>query len=157
MKDLIFKLNLSYFAKPFLIPYDEWFVDDLEEKIVNHNKKKRKNFSSIHEFFYRQSNYKIGASENNLQMDIEVQTKKLLSTNKSHNSSKNNFESSKKGTLMRNSSKQAINDSLSANFFYRLIVGVFLLIFGSMILLIFQSENKEINTNIQVSKLDQEI
>ena len=154
MKDLIFKLNLSYFAKPFLIPYDEWFVDDLEEKIVNHNKKKRKNFSSIHEFFYRQSNYKIGASENNFQMDIEVQTKKLLSTNKSHNFSKNNFESSIEGRLIRNSSKQKINSSPTGKFFYRLTVGVFLLIFGSMILLIFQSENKEINTNIQLSKLD---
>ena len=31
---------------------------------------KKTNSSKIHEFFYEQSNYKVGASENNLQIDI---------------------------------------------------------------------------------------
>ena len=32
----------------------------------------------MHEFFYEQSNYKVGASENNLQLDIKVNKKSYL-------------------------------------------------------------------------------
>ena len=38
-------------------------------------------FFNLHlliEFFYEQSNYKIGASENNLQLDLKVNEKKLF-------------------------------------------------------------------------------
>ena len=59
---------LSYFAKPNFIVYDEWFDNDLKKTKLN-VKKKITNISKIHEFFYEQSNYKFGASENNLQID----------------------------------------------------------------------------------------
>ena len=61
---------LSYFAKPNFIVYDEWFDNDLKKTKLNSKNKKITNISNIHEFFYEQSNYKVGASENNLQIDI---------------------------------------------------------------------------------------
>jgi len=39
---------------------------------------KTKNISNIHEFFYEQSNYKVGASENNLQIDINEYREELF-------------------------------------------------------------------------------
>ena len=68
---------LSYFAKPNFIVYDEWFDDDLEKNKLDVKNKKIKNISKIHEFFYNQSNYKVGASENNLQLDIKINEKQL--------------------------------------------------------------------------------
>ena len=34
--------------------------------------------TKIHEFFYEQSNYKVGASENNLQLDINENREELF-------------------------------------------------------------------------------
>ena len=65
-----FNRVLSYFAKPNFIVYDEWFDNDLKKTKLNFKNKKITNISNIHEFFYEQSNYKFGASENNLQLDI---------------------------------------------------------------------------------------
>ena len=59
---------MSYFAKPYFIVYDEWFDNDFKKTKLN--VKNKKNISNIHDFFYEQSNYKVGASENNLQIDI---------------------------------------------------------------------------------------
>ena len=39
---------------------------------------KTKNISNIHEFFYEQSNYKVGASENNLKIDINENREELF-------------------------------------------------------------------------------
>ena len=69
---------LSYFAKPNFIVYDEWFDNDLKKTKLNVKNKKTKNISNIHEFFYEQSNYKVGASENNLQIDINEYREELF-------------------------------------------------------------------------------
>ena len=61
---------LSYFAKPNFIVYDEWFDNDFKKTKLDFKNKKITNSSKIHEFFYEQSNYKVGASENNLQKNI---------------------------------------------------------------------------------------
>ena len=61
---------LSYFAKPNFIVYDEWFDNDFKKIKLDFKNKKITGSSKIHEFFYEQSNYKVGASENNLQIDI---------------------------------------------------------------------------------------
>ena len=66
---------LSYFAKPNFIVYDEWFDNDLKKTKLNF---KNKNISKIHEFFYEQSNYKVGASENNLQIKVDENREKLF-------------------------------------------------------------------------------
>ena len=42
---------------------------------------KIKNISKTHEFFYQQSNYKVGASENNLQLESKVSKKELFDNN----------------------------------------------------------------------------
>ena len=72
---------MSYFAKPNFIIYDEWFDDDLEKNKLDVKNKKIKNISKIHDFFYEQSNYKVGASENNLQLEIKVNEKQLITDN----------------------------------------------------------------------------
>ena len=74
---------LSYFAKPNFIVYDEWFDNDLKKTKLNVKNKKITNISKIHEFFYEQSNYKVGASENNLQIDINANRACLLYTSPS--------------------------------------------------------------------------
>ena len=63
---------MSYFAKPNFIVYDEWFDNDLKKTKHDFKNKKIKTISNIHEFFYKQSNYKVGASENNMQLDIKI-------------------------------------------------------------------------------------
>ena len=65
---------MSYFAKPNFIVYDEWFDDDLEKTTIDDQNKKTKTISHIHDYFYNQSNYKVGASENNFQLDIKEKT-----------------------------------------------------------------------------------
>ena len=62
---------LSYFAKPNFIVYDEWFDNNLKKTKLDFKNKKIKTISNMHEFFYERSNYKVGASENNLQIDID--------------------------------------------------------------------------------------
>ena len=69
---------MSYFAKPNFIVYDEWFDDNLEK--TKRDNKKLKKISHIHEYFYEKSNYKVGASENNLQLDIKLK-KEIIAKN----------------------------------------------------------------------------
>ena len=69
---------MSYFAKPNFIVYDEWFDNDLKKTKLNVKNKKITNISNIHEFFYEQSNYKVGASENNLQIEIDENREELF-------------------------------------------------------------------------------
>ena len=76
---------LSYFAKPNFIVYDEWFDNDLKKTKYNVKNKKIANISNIHEFFYEQSNYKVGASENNLQIDMDKNTEELFNNFYSEN------------------------------------------------------------------------
>ena len=69
---------MSYFAKPNFIMYDEWFDDNLEKTKLYVKNKKIKTISNIHQFFYEQSNYKVGASENNLQIDFDKNRDELF-------------------------------------------------------------------------------
>ena len=79
---------LTYFAKPNFINYDEWVDDDLEKNKVHFKNKKIKSISKVHNFFYEQSNYKVCASENNLQLDIKVNETELINNNYLKNSLK---------------------------------------------------------------------
>ena len=69
---------LSYFAKPKFIVYDEWFDNDFQKTKLNVKNKKITSISKIHDFFYEQSNYKIGASENYLQIEIDENSEELF-------------------------------------------------------------------------------
>ena len=68
---LFCKRVLSYFAKPNFIVYEEWFDNDFKKTKLDFKNKKITNSSKIHEFYFKKSNYKIGASENNLHIDID--------------------------------------------------------------------------------------
>ena len=72
---------LSYFAKPNFIIYDEWFDDDLKKSKLDVKNKKIKTILNMHEFFYEQSSFKVGASEKNMQLNIKVNKKELLNKN----------------------------------------------------------------------------
>ena len=72
---------MSYFAKPNFIVYDEWFDNDLKKTKLDFKNKKIETISNMHEFFYEQSNYKVGASENKLQLDINLNKKELFKKN----------------------------------------------------------------------------
>ncbi len=77
---------MSYFAKPNFIVYDEWFDDEWFDDESRKTKldvknKKIKNISKIHQFFYERSNYKVGVSENNLQLVIKINEKELTTYN----------------------------------------------------------------------------
>ena len=72
---------MSYFAKPNFIKYDQWFDEDLEKNKVYVKNKKIKIISKVHNFFYEQSNFKVGASGNNFQLDIKVNEKELITNN----------------------------------------------------------------------------
>ena len=87
---------MSYFAEPNFIIYDEWFDEDLEKKKLNLQNKKTYTISNIHEFFYEQSNYKIGASEHNMQLDKKVNKKELIINNYLDNISESYSSASKK-------------------------------------------------------------
>ena len=69
---------LSYFAKPNFIVYDEWFDNDLKKITTKKKNSRITKISNIHEFFYEQSNYKVGFSENNLQIDINENRENYL-------------------------------------------------------------------------------
>ena len=61
----------SYPAKPYVVPHDDWF-DNISSNFENKSKtKEAKNIYTIHEFFYRQANIKVGGSENLIQTNLE--------------------------------------------------------------------------------------
>ena len=98
---------MSYFAKPNFIIYDEWFDDNLEKTKLDLKNKKIKTFSNIHEFFYEQSNYKVGASENNLQINIDKNREEIFNNYYFENNSEKYYSlSNKKYLFFKNSPKQ---------------------------------------------------
>ena len=137
---------MSYFAKPNFIIYDEWFDYDLEKTKIDSKNKKIKNISKIHEFFYEQSNYKVGASENNFQLEIKVNQEELIT--------RNYYEkTSEKYTSVSNDNfkfiKKLIKSTLQFNITKKLIFSLsilsFVFIFGFLIFFISQSKKNDSN------------
>ena len=122
---------MSYFAKPNFIVYDEWFDTDQEKNKIDDQNKRLQTISNLHEFFYEKSNFKIGGSENNLQLDLKINSKEILSKNVFENTEKTYallshkkfrvFEKLKKSKLKLNQAKRLI---------YFLLILAFILIFG---------------------------
>ena len=141
---------MSYFAKPYFIPYDEWFDNDLENSKINIEDKKRKDILSIHEFFYKQSNKKVGASENNLKLDIEKNSKQIFTNNSEKSFSKNYFLPNKeKYKLSHKSSKRKFKFRILNKSFSRLTIISFFVIFGLLIFFVSQTREKE-SSNINI-------
>ena len=137
---------MSYFAKPNYIIYDEWFDDNLEktkEYILN---KKIKNISNIHEFFYDQSNYKVGASENNFQLKVKVNEKKTFTNNYfKKNSGKYTSVSTKKLRVFKKLNKIIMDFNIRKKIIYSFFILGFIFIFGFKLFFISQSKNNESN------------
>ena len=135
---------MSYFAKPNFIIYDDWFDDDFEKTKTYDQNKKTKTISNIHEFFYNQSNYKIGASENKMQLLIEINEKELITNNfLAKPSAEKSSISNKKFRIFEKSTKSKLKFSISKKLIYSLSIFSFIFVFGLLILFISQSKKNE--------------
>ena len=136
---------LSYFAEPNFIIYDEWFDDDLEKTKIDVKNKKIKTTKNVHEFFYELSNHKIGASENNMQLNKKANKKELITNNYlvNNNNYRENISeiyyplSNKKFKLFKKFTKSKLKFNITKKLVYSLSIVSFLLIFGFLIFFIF--------------------
>ena len=148
---------MSYFAEPYFIKYDEWFDDDLEKNKYDVEHKKIKTTSKIHDFFYEQSNYKIGGSENNFQLEIKVNEKELISNNYFENTStKNNSLSNKKFQLFKKITKNKLKFNLTKKLIYSLSIFGLVFIFGFILFFISQSKKNESSMTNKLFSLEKE-
>ena len=135
---------MSYFAKPNFIIYDEWFDDDLEKTKIDVKNKQIKNISNIHDFFYEQSNYKVGASENSFKLDKTRNNKKLITNNYLLNTSeKYTSLSIKKFRFFEKLAKSKLKFKITKNIIYSLSVFGFIFIFGFLLFFISQSKKNQ--------------
>ena len=137
---------MSYFAKPNFIVYDEWFDDDSEQAKLNFKKKELKKFSNLHEFFYLQSNYKVGASENNLQLDINFKREELFNNYYfENNPEKYASLSNKKFRFFEKLPKNKLKFFISKKIIFALSIFGLVLILGLLPFFILQSKENESN------------
>ena len=137
---------LSYFAKPNFIVYDEWFDNDFKKTKLDFKNKKITKSSKIHEFFYKQSNYKVGASENNLQIDIDKNREELFSNyNYENNSEKYDTFSNKKFLFFERRAKNKLKFNIKKKIIYSLSIFGFVIILGLILFFISQSKKNESN------------
>tara|TARA_Y100001978_G_C23283813_1_gene241555 strand:- start:71 stop:502 length:432 start_codon:yes stop_codon:yes gene_type:complete len=68
----------SYPAKPFVVPQDDWFNNNSSDFENDSKTKVVKNISTIHEFFYRQSEEKVGGSDNHIQITSEKKSSEKI-------------------------------------------------------------------------------
>ena len=148
---------LSYFAKPNFIVYDEWFDNDLKKNKLNVKNNKITKISKIHEFFYEQSNYKVGASENNLQIDIDKNREELFN----NYYFENNYEkydslSNKKFLFFEKIAQNKLKFNLKKKFIYSLTIFGFVFFLGFLLFLISQSKTNNSKITIKPIVLEKE-
>ena len=137
---------MSYFAKPNFLIYDEWFDDNFKKNKLDVKNKKIKTISNIHEFFYEQSNYKVGASENNLQLDLKVNKKELFNNYYLDNTSVDHPSLRiKKFRLFEKLTKNKLKFNLRKKIIYFLSIFGFLIILGFLFFFISESRKNESN------------
>ena len=137
---------MSYFAKPNFIVYDEWFDNDFKKTKLDFKNNKLTNSSKIHEFFYEQSNYKVGASENNLQIDIAENREELFNNYYfAINSEKNDSLSNKKIFFFHRRAKNKHQYNIKKKIIYSLSIFGFVVILGLVLFFISQSKKNESN------------
>ena len=135
---------MSYFAKPNFIVYDEWFDNDFKKTKLDFKNKKIKNISNMHEFFYEQSNYKVGASENNLQIDIDKNREELFNNYYfENNSEKYDSLSNKKFLFFGKINKKTLNFDIKYKIIYTLSIFGFVIILGLLLFFISQFKKNE--------------
>ena len=137
---------LSYFAKPNFIVYDEWFDNDFKKTKLDFKNKKITNSSKIHEFFYEKSYYKVGASENNLQIDIDKNREVLLNNYYfENNSDKYDSLSNKKSPFFERRAKNKLKFNIKRKIIYSLSIFGFVIILGYLLFFMAQSKKNESN------------
>ena len=135
---------MSYFAKPNFIVYDEWFDNDFKKNKLNVKNKKITNISNIHEFYYEQSNSKVGGSENNLQIEIDENREKLINNYYfENNSEKYNSLSSKRFLSFEKIIKNKFKFNIKKKIIYSLSIFGFVVILGLVLFFISQSKKNE--------------
>ena len=143
---------LSYFAKPNFIVYDEWFDNDFKKNKIDFKNKKITKSSKIHEFFYEQSNYKVGASENNLQIDIIKNREELFNNYYFKNKSeKYDSLSNKKFVFFKKIDQNKLKFNLKKKFIYSLSIFGFVFFLG--FLLFFISESRTNKSKITIKPI----
>ena len=139
--NFLYNRVLSYFAKPNYIVYDEWFDNDFKKTKLKFKSKKITNISKIHEFFYEQSNYKFGASENNLQIDIYENREELFNNYYfENNSEKYDSLSNKNYLFFGKITKNKLNFNIKNKIIYTLSICGFVIILGLLLFIISQSK-----------------
>ena len=139
---------LSYFAKPNFIVYDEWFDNDFKKTKLNVKNKKITNISKIHEFFYEQSNYKVGASENNLQIDINENREELFNNYYFENNSETyDSLSNKKFLFFEKITKNKFKFSIKKKIIYSLSIFGIVIILGLLFFISQSKKNESTSTN----------
>ena len=146
---------MSYFAKPNFIIHDEWFDDDLKKTKPDVKNKKITTISNIHEFFYAQSNYKVGASENHLLSDIKTNEKEIITYNNENHNKKFTSLSYKKFRFFEKLTrvKSKLNSTKTPN--YSLTIFGVAFIFGFLLFFIPQYQKNEpgvINKSVLIEK-----
>ena len=137
---------MSYFAKPNFIVYDEWFDNDLKKITPYDKNKKITNLSNTHKFFYEQSNYKVGASENNLQIEIDVKREELFNNYYfENNSEKYASLSNKKFLFFEKLTKNKLKFNITKKIIHSLTIFGFVFILGFLVFFISQSKKNESN------------
>ena len=150
---------MSYFAKPNFIVYDEWFDNDFKKNKLNVKNNKITKISKIHEFFYEQSSYKVGASENNLQIDIDENREELFNNYYfENNSEKYDSLINKKFLSFEKITKNKFKFSIKKKIIYSLSIFGFVVILGLVLFFISQSKKNEsnitMNQTLQIKKLN---
>ena len=141
---------MSYFAKPNFIVYDEWFDNDLKKTKLDFKNKKIKTISNMHEFFYEQSNYKVGASENNLQIDIDKNREELFNNYYfENNSEKYDSLSNKKFLFFEKIAQNKLKFNLKKKFIYSLSIFGFVFFLGFLLFFISQSKTNKSKITIK--------
>ena len=147
---LFFNIVLSYFAKPNFIVYDEWFDNDFKKNKLDFKNKKTTNSSKIHEFFYEQSNNKVGASENNLQIDIDKNKEELFNNYYfENNSEKYDSLSNKKFLFFEKIAQNKLKFNLKKKFIYSLSIFGFVFFLGFLLFFISQSKTNKSKITIK--------
>ncbi len=143
---------MSYFAKPNFIVYDEWFDNDFKKTKLDFKNKKITKSSKIHEFFYEQSNYKVGASENNLLIDIEKKREELFNNYYfENNSEKYDSLSKKKFLFFEKIAQYKLKFNHKKKFIYSLSIFGFVFFLG--FLLFFVSQPKTNKSKITIKPI----
>ena len=147
---------MSYFAKPKFLVYDEWFDNDLKKMTSDEKNSKITKISSIHDFFYEQSNYKVGASENNLQIDITKNREEIFNNYYFENNSEEyNSLSNKKFLFFEKITENKLKFNIKNKIIYTLSICVFVIILGLLLFIISQSKKNGstmINKSILLEK-----